>query len=41
MKGKKLGWSALQEYATLVTPATLLAWHRQHSFRIAKAQNSP
>lgn len=28
-KGKKLGWATLQEYATLVTPATLLAWHRK------------
>jgi len=28
-KGKKLGWTALQEYATLVTPTTILAWHRK------------
>jgi len=28
-KGKAMGWSLLQEYATLVRPETLLAWHRK------------
>jgi len=28
-KGKRLGWALLQEYATLVTPGTILAWHRK------------
>lgn len=28
-KGKKLGWKQLQAYATLVTPATIMAWHRK------------
>jgi len=28
-KGKKLGWALLQEYATLVTLSTIMAWHRK------------
>ena len=28
-KGKRLGWSLLQEYTTLVTPGTIMAWHRK------------
>src|SRR6516225_6357595 len=28
-KAKKLGWRRLQEVSTIVTPATLLAWHRR------------
>ena len=27
--GKQLGKKALEEIATLVTPATILAWHRK------------
>jgi len=29
IKGKKLGWRQLQQYASLVTPQTILAWHRK------------
>jgi putative transposase len=29
VRAKKLGWRMLQELTTLVTPATLLAWHRR------------
>ena len=28
-KAKALGWATLQTYASLVTPATLMAWHRK------------
>lgn len=28
-RGKALGWAKLQEYATLVRPETILAWHRK------------
>jgi putative transposase len=28
-KAKKLGWRVLHELTTIVTPETLLAWHRQ------------
>ncbi|MDP4643871.1 MAG: hypothetical protein NWS71_05445 [Opitutales bacterium] len=28
-KAKGLGWATLQTYASLVTPATLMAWHRK------------
>jgi len=28
-RGKALGWALLQEYATLVRPETILAWHRK------------
>jgi len=28
-KAKALGWASLQTYASLVTPATLMAWHRK------------
>ncbi len=28
-KGKRLGWNLLKQYANLVTPETLLAWHRK------------
>jgi hypothetical protein len=29
VRGKKLGWRMLNELTTMVTPATLLAWHRR------------
>ena len=29
VRAKKLGWRMLHEVSTLVTPATLLAWHRR------------
>ena len=29
VRAKKLGWRLLQELTTIVTPATLLAWHRR------------
>ena len=29
VQAKKLGWRRLQEVTTIVTPATLLAWHRR------------
>ena len=29
VRAKKLGWRRLQELPTIVTPATLLAWHRR------------
>src|SRR5215472_9729345 len=29
VRAKKLGWRRLQELTTIVTPATLLAWHRR------------
>src|ERR1051326_7290044 len=29
VKAKKLGWRMLHDVTTLVTPATLLAWHRR------------
>src|SRR6516164_2885671 len=29
VQAKKLGWRMLQEVTTMVTPATLLAWHRR------------
>ena len=29
VRAKKLGWRMLQELTTIVTPATLLAWHRR------------
>ena len=29
VKAKKLGWRVLHELTTLVTPETLLAWHRK------------
>jgi len=29
VRAKKLGWPTLQELTTVVTPATLLAWHRK------------
>ena len=29
MKAKKLGWNVLAQVATIVTPETLLAWHRK------------
>jgi putative transposase len=29
VRAKKLGWRMLQEVSTIVTPATLLAWHRR------------
>src|SRR6516225_3655397 len=29
VQAKKLGWRMLQEVTTIVTPATLLAWHRR------------
>jgi putative transposase len=29
VRAKKLGWRMLQEPTTIVTPATLLAWHRR------------
>ena len=28
-RGKALGWQGLKKYATLVTPETILAWHRK------------
>ena len=28
-KGKKLGWAGLKEAATLVTPQTVMRWHRE------------
>ncbi len=28
-KGKKLGWAQLQQYANIVTPNTILGWHRR------------
>ena len=28
-KGKKLGWSSLKEAASLVTPQTIMRWHRE------------
>ena len=28
-KGKGLGWKVLQQYATIATPETILAWHRK------------
>src|SRR5215472_16299094 len=29
VRAKKLGWRMLHELTTMVTPATLLAWHRR------------
>ena len=29
VRAKKLGWRTLQQLSTMVTPATLLAWHRR------------
>src|SRR5215472_17003004 len=29
VQAKKLGWRTLQQLSTVVTPATLLAWHRR------------
>src|SRR5215472_13705344 len=29
VRAKKLGWRTLQDLRTIVTPATLLAWHRR------------
>ena len=29
VRAKKLGWRMLHELTTIVTPATLLAWHRR------------
>jgi putative transposase len=29
VKAKKLGWRVLHELTTIVTPETLLAWHRK------------
>ena len=29
MRAKQLGWRRLHELTTIVTPATLLAWHRR------------
>jgi hypothetical protein len=29
VRAKKLGWRTLQQLRTVVTPATLLAWHRR------------
>jgi putative transposase len=29
VRAKKLGWRMIQEVSTIVTPATLLAWHRR------------
>src|SRR4029434_5894124 len=29
IKGKILGWKMLQEFATIVTPDTILRWHRE------------
>jgi len=29
VKARKLGWRVLHELTTLVTPETLLAWHRK------------
>ena len=29
VKAKKLGWRMLHEVTTIVTPATLLGWHRR------------
>ena len=29
LKAKKLGWRVLHELITIVTPETLLAWHRK------------
>src|SRR5499427_3985684 len=29
VRAKKLGWRTLQQLRTMVTPATLLAWHRR------------
>ena len=29
VRAKKLGWRTLQQLSTVVTPATLLAWHRR------------
>lgn len=28
-KAKALGWATLQTYASVVTPTTLMAWHRK------------
>ena len=29
VRAKKLGWRMLHDLTTIVTPATLLAWHRR------------
>ena len=29
VRAKKFGWRMLEELSTIVTPATLLAWHRR------------
>src|SRR5262249_24094939 len=36
VRAKKLGWRTLEDLTTIVTPATLLAWHRR---LIAKKYN--
>src|SRR5678815_6154277 len=39
-KAKGLGRKLLAEFATIVTPETLLAWHRQRFWRLARKPNS-
>jgi putative transposase len=39
--GKKLGKQALKEVASLVTPDTILAWHRKLVAQISGAVSDP